>query len=1255
MKRLAFIFIAFLCCISSSYSQIDTSFWFVAPEVWIGHEDRPIYLRFASFDEPATVTISQPANDSFPVQTLTLGTNDAASIDLTAWIDIIENKPYNEILTYGIYISSTALVTSYYEEGSTNNPDIFTLKGQNALGLEFYTPFQTFLNNNYTESKAGIDIVATEDNTEIQITPTQNLEGYLANIPFTINLNRGETYSLRASSTLGSLHPSGTHIISDKAIAVSVSDDSVLGNPYYGPTAYDLMADQLIPVEQMGLEYIVIKGELNEEDKIYITASEDNTDILVGGAVVATINTSETYQLDLFDPSIYFTTSKPVVALHMTGYGSELCGAILPPVNCTGSQNVSFIRSVSNPFFKLNILVKSGGEDDFLFNGASEVIQETDFEDVPNTSGEWKFASITEPSFVTVLTNSNISNDSSFFHVGIIMGRNSSSRYGYFSNFNKFQHEITTSTETYCEGDILVLNGEYIDNTDYNWDGPNGFIASGNNFTFGIVEPSDSGTYVLSGQIGECDVVSDSINIVINALDDASFSISDFCIGTENTATINGTTGGSFSLINSSGGAIINPLNAAISNATVGGTYDVQYSTSGDCPSISVESTTALPFEDASFITTDFCFGDNNSIIITGTIGGQFSFSTNPNGAEIDAITGALSNVTEGNIYNIEYTTPGSSSSCSNSSQEDVEVFTIPNSPIVSPQEYCDGEAILPINITSSEAGSVISWYTDSTLTDFIQSSNAYAIPYFLGTSTVYLTETSINNCISDYSSAIQTIHPLPNINAGSDQTICFGESITLSGSSGMNYSWDNGVQNNLGFTPSVGLNTYILIGESMENCFNSDTVNIYVNPSPTPFAGNDRDVCGKQTDLLATDNGISAIWGNGSAIFGNINTPQTTVSVPDYGVYTFIWTESNAFGCTATDEVSINFLETPEITLSTNYVQICENEEVILNGSSNNSSNPEWSTNGSGNFLTTANAIIYDYSQADIDNGEVQVYFTSTLDDCTDTDTITVIIKELPIANLFTNNFLCKDDSTMEIYVSNTGNSPFKYDLIVDNEVVLSNTSFNAIDTLVISEVGQYRVDNYADNFCLGNSSGEINVYVRENPHANFTVYPRETSILNPLIQMNNFTLNVNYCQWWFGDSTYTDTDCNPSHLYVSIGTYEILMFVENEFGCTDSMRNQVIINPDFELFIPSAFTPDNDAINDVFSCKGFGIHEFKIGVYSRWGELIYTSNDINESWNGKTQKGTKCMNGVYSYRIEVIDLIGKEHFFNGEIHLLR
>ena len=74
-----------------------------------------------------------------------------------------------------------------------------------------------------------------------------------------------------------------------------------------------------------------------------------------------------------------------------------------------------------------------------------------------------KFASIVNPSYVEILQNSNITNSTDFFHVGIIMGRESSSRYDIFSNYNTFSHNITSSSESYCEGETS-LSGEIIPN-----------------------------------------------------------------------------------------------------------------------------------------------------------------------------------------------------------------------------------------------------------------------------------------------------------------------------------------------------------------------------------------------------------------------------------------------------------------------------------------------------------------------------------------------------------------------------------------------------------------------------------------------------------------------------------------------------------------------------------------------------------------------------------------------------------------------
>ena len=119
------------------------------------------------------------------------------------------------MLNKGIKISSTSLIQAYYEVNPSNNlnPDIYALKGANALGTAFYVPFQNYLNNGYTQSPAGFDIVATEDNTTIEITPRKPIVGHPQNVTFTITLDAGETWSGRATSTSASQHPFGTCLL----------------------------------------------------------------------------------------------------------------------------------------------------------------------------------------------------------------------------------------------------------------------------------------------------------------------------------------------------------------------------------------------------------------------------------------------------------------------------------------------------------------------------------------------------------------------------------------------------------------------------------------------------------------------------------------------------------------------------------------------------------------------------------------------------------------------------------------------------------------------------------------------------------------------------------------------------------------------------------------------------------------------------------------------------------------------------------
>lgn len=497
------------------FAQLDTAFWFVAPEVTQIHGDRPIVFRFSSLENASTITIDQPSNPTFPTQTINLGPNDSQTIDLTTWIDIIENKPADQILSYGFKISATEQITAYYEVTPTCNcnPDIFALKGRNALGLAFLTPFQNLLNN-ASYARSGFNIVATEDNTNITITPTQNIIGHLAGAPFTITLNRGQTYYGEATGTNANQHLGGTSIISNKPVAVTLSDDTAQGTPFGG--CADLMGDQLIPISILGTEYIALKGYLNGPDRLYILATTDNTSIAIDGVNLGVINAGETYNEILINPTAYVQTSQPSYVLHMSGFGCEVGEAILPPLVCTGSNVVPFTRS-TNEFFALNILVPAGAEAGFTLNGVTGIINQVDFNPVPGTSNSWMYAQLDMTNTILVSQASRIQNNLDKFHLGLVHGGASSGcRYGYFSDFAVLSYQINSSDQSFCSGDTLELSSNTLPGATYTWSGPNGFLSQGASVSIENLQISDGGQYIIDGNFpNACELLPDTINIEV--------------------------------------------------------------------------------------------------------------------------------------------------------------------------------------------------------------------------------------------------------------------------------------------------------------------------------------------------------------------------------------------------------------------------------------------------------------------------------------------------------------------------------------------------------------------------------------------------------------------------------------------------------------------------------------------------------------------------------------------------------------------
>ncbi|MBP6757190.1 MAG: hypothetical protein KA210_13690, partial [Bacteroidia bacterium] len=161
-KILLFILLTFQ---NTLISQIDTVFWFAAPWVTVGHSgNKPVLLRISTFSSPTVVRVRQPAGTYDT--TFTIAPNSLFSKSLSHIISSIENTPANTILNRGLKISSNNPITVVYDILTQGyNPETYSMKGQNGLGLEFLCPFQTKSNNSVNPvptPKSQIDIVATQ-------------------------------------------------------------------------------------------------------------------------------------------------------------------------------------------------------------------------------------------------------------------------------------------------------------------------------------------------------------------------------------------------------------------------------------------------------------------------------------------------------------------------------------------------------------------------------------------------------------------------------------------------------------------------------------------------------------------------------------------------------------------------------------------------------------------------------------------------------------------------------------------------------------------------------------------------------------------------------------------------------------------------------------------------------------------------------------------------------------------------------------
>lgn len=480
-------------------SQTDTLFWFAVPYSTLSHDPpltADLTLTATDLNSITTVTITQPFNPQIAPITVTID----PAISLTKNISFTQadllkfsNKLYNTKSNSALLIRADHEITAYYETHRLrNSPSIFSLKGKNALGYDFWTPFQNQWNNHDYDGPAGdpafsqIIIVATEDNTIVNVAFQKAAYGYPVGT-YSITLNRGQTYMFvpkanpadnNEPSILAADRLVGTHITSNKPIAVTLGDDSVEKS-----TAYDYMGDQTVPVKNaqnksvIGYEYIVMKGKVSDagggsNEKAYVLTTKANTTFQVTRRSGAVTNygpyaAGVQVAIDLLAASndfyIHINANNPVYVLHVAGFGHELGDAILPTIDgCTGSLSVSFTRSKNQDFY-LNLMTKVDAIDSFYIsiNGgpATPFLNGSMFEQA-GTSDWYVLKDANKLMSNAVIPTgavTRIFNTKNVFHLGFFNGVTSGGGcvYGYFSDYN----ELEASANVEDQGSVFQVCG----------------------------------------------------------------------------------------------------------------------------------------------------------------------------------------------------------------------------------------------------------------------------------------------------------------------------------------------------------------------------------------------------------------------------------------------------------------------------------------------------------------------------------------------------------------------------------------------------------------------------------------------------------------------------------------------------------------------------------------------------------------------------------------------------------------------------
>lgn len=182
--------------------------------------------------------------------------------------------------------------------------------------------------------------------------------------------------------------------------------------------------------------------------------------------------------------------------------------------------------------------------------------------------------------------------------------------------------------------------------------------------------------------------------------------------------------------------------------------------------------------------------------------------------------------------------------------------------------------------------------------------------------------------------------------------------------------------------------------------------------------------------------------------------------------------------------------------------------------------------------------------------------------------------------------------------------------------------------------------------------------ITINAKPKADFDFTPKSISnAKGDVVFEDKSSSDVTSWLWQFGNKGSASAQ-NPRYTFKDTGNVAIRLIVNNTFGCADTTTRDVFVEPFYSFFLPTAFSPNNDGVNDEYLGTGYydSFKSFSLTVFNRWGEIVFQTTAPTTAWNGqKNNTGNQLPEGVYLSVLTYKNYTGKEIVQKNYVHLTR